>query len=164
MRIPVSSIHGDGRLENKIYQVIIDVHGPGCALGRCKIGLIKLAWNLLWKSTYTRMTLKGDVQVLSEPVGGSKDFIAFGSGLRLCVDVDFARLQMAMFLHFLVTKYRYCTQQKVLISAAVCVCGWVGVCGGGGGGFCFHHFISFVLFSTTDWRWSVVGTWCLVLD
>ncbi|CAN6284314.1 unnamed protein product [Urochloa humidicola] len=43
---------------------------------------------------------------LPEPVGGSKDFIAFGSGLRLCVGVDFARLQMAMFLHFLVTKYR----------------------------------------------------------
>jgi cytochrome P450 len=43
---------------------------------------------------------------LSEPVGGSKDFIAFGSGLRLCVGVDFARLQMAIFLHFLVTKYR----------------------------------------------------------
>jgi len=43
---------------------------------------------------------------LSEPVGSSKDFIAFGSGLRLCVGVDFARLQMTMFLHFLVTKYR----------------------------------------------------------
>jgi cytochrome P450 family 26 subfamily A len=43
---------------------------------------------------------------LSEPVGGSKDFIAFGSGLRLCVGVDFARLQMAILLHFLVTKYR----------------------------------------------------------
>ncbi|KAF8698809.1 hypothetical protein HU200_035068 [Digitaria exilis] len=43
---------------------------------------------------------------LSEPIGGSKDFIAFGSGLRLCVGVDFARLQMSVFLHFLVTNYR----------------------------------------------------------
>ncbi|KAF8729021.1 hypothetical protein HU200_018332 [Digitaria exilis] len=43
---------------------------------------------------------------LTEPIGGSKDFIAFGSGLRLCVGVDFARLQMSVFLHFLVTKYR----------------------------------------------------------
>jgi hypothetical protein len=65
------------------------------------------------------MILKGDVQDLSEPVGGSKDFIAFGSGLRLCVGVDFARLQMAILLHFLVTKYRYCTQQKVLICSSI---------------------------------------------
>ncbi|CAL4914991.1 unnamed protein product [Urochloa decumbens] len=51
---------------------------------------------------------------LPEPVGGSKDFIAFGSGLRLCVGIDFARLQMAMFLHFLVTKYRYCSKPNVV--------------------------------------------------
>ncbi|OEL36169.1 Cytochrome P450 87A3 [Dichanthelium oligosanthes] len=42
-----------------------------------------------------------------EPVGGSKDFMVFGGGLRLCVGADFAKLQMAMFLHCLVTNYRW---------------------------------------------------------
>ncbi|AQK64054.1 cytochrome P450 87A3 [Zea mays] len=42
-----------------------------------------------------------------EPVGGSKDFMAFGGGLRLCVGADFAKLQMAMFIHCLVTKYSW---------------------------------------------------------
>ncbi|KAG0548298.1 hypothetical protein BDA96_01G155100 [Sorghum bicolor] len=42
-----------------------------------------------------------------EPVGGSKDFMAFGGGLRLCVGAEFAKLQMAMFLHYLVTNYRW---------------------------------------------------------
>ncbi|GJN23819.1 hypothetical protein PR202_gb11525 [Eleusine coracana subsp. coracana] len=42
-----------------------------------------------------------------EPVGGSKDFMAFGGGLRLCVGADFAKLQMATFLHCLVIKYRW---------------------------------------------------------
>uniref|UniRef100_A0A8R7TPE4 Cytochrome P450 n=2 Tax=Triticum urartu TaxID=4572 RepID=A0A8R7TPE4_TRIUA len=42
----------------------------------------------------------------TEPAGGSsKEFMAFGGGLRLCVGVDFAKLQMAIFLHCLVTKY-----------------------------------------------------------
>ncbi|XP_044318451.1 cytochrome P450 87A3 [Triticum aestivum] len=44
----------------------------------------------------------------TEPVGGSsKDFMAFGGGLRLCVGADFAKLQMAIFLHCLVTKYSW---------------------------------------------------------
>ncbi|KAL6883484.1 hypothetical protein ACP4OV_010898 [Aristida adscensionis] len=43
----------------------------------------------------------------SEPIGGSKHFVAFGSGLRYCVGADFAKLQLAIFLHFLVTKYRW---------------------------------------------------------
>ncbi|KAL6637190.1 hypothetical protein ACP70R_024762 [Stipagrostis hirtigluma subsp. patula] len=42
-----------------------------------------------------------------EPLGGSKDFMAFGGGLRLCVGADFAKMQMAIFLHCLVTKYRW---------------------------------------------------------
>ncbi|KAG0548296.1 hypothetical protein BDA96_01G154900 [Sorghum bicolor] len=42
-----------------------------------------------------------------EPVGGSKNFMAFGGGLRLCVGADFAKLQMAIFLHCLVIKYRW---------------------------------------------------------
>lgn len=33
--------------------------------------------------------------------------MAFGGGLRLCVGADFAKLQIAVFLHCLVTKYRY---------------------------------------------------------
>ncbi|XP_048531142.1 cytochrome P450 87A3-like [Triticum urartu] len=45
---------------------------------------------------------------IAEPLGGaSKDFMAFGGGLRLCVGAEFAKLQMAIFLHSLVTKYRW---------------------------------------------------------
>ncbi|KAF5451524.1 hypothetical protein F2P56_026628 [Juglans regia] len=38
---------------------------------------------------------------------GSKTFMAFGGGVRLCVGADFAKLQMAIFIHYLVTKYRW---------------------------------------------------------
>lgn len=36
----------------------------------------------------------------------SKHFMAFGGGMRFCVGTDFAKVQMAVFLHCLVTKYR----------------------------------------------------------
>ncbi|XP_023520739.1 cytochrome P450 87A3-like [Cucurbita pepo subsp. pepo] len=39
--------------------------------------------------------------------GASRHFIAFGRGLRFCIGADFAKLQMAVFLHNLVTKYRF---------------------------------------------------------
>ncbi|KAK1559342.1 hypothetical protein Q3G72_013471 [Acer saccharum] len=38
---------------------------------------------------------------------GSKTFMGFGCGVRLCVGAEFAKLQMATFLHYLVTKYRW---------------------------------------------------------
>ncbi|GMH26598.1 hypothetical protein Nepgr_028441 [Nepenthes gracilis] len=38
---------------------------------------------------------------------GSKNFMAFGGGVRLCAGADFAKLQMAIFLHHLVTRYRW---------------------------------------------------------
>ncbi|KAL4309537.1 hypothetical protein GQ457_01G003710 [Hibiscus cannabinus] len=37
----------------------------------------------------------------------SKNFMAFGGGMRFCIGADFAKLQMAVFLHCLVTKYRW---------------------------------------------------------
>ncbi|TVU16096.1 hypothetical protein EJB05_39645 [Eragrostis curvula] len=40
---------------------------------------------------------------------GSKHFMAFGGGLRSCVGADFSKLQMSIFLHFLVTRYRWKT-------------------------------------------------------
>ncbi|KAF8412314.1 hypothetical protein HHK36_000275 [Tetracentron sinense] len=40
---------------------------------------------------------------------GSKNFMAFGGGVRLCVGAEFSKLQMAIFLHYLVTKYRWIT-------------------------------------------------------
>ncbi|XP_066335805.1 cytochrome P450 87A3-like [Miscanthus floridulus] len=46
---------------------------------------------------------------IPEPVGASKDFMAFGGGLRLCAGADFSKMQMAMFLHYLVTNYRWKT-------------------------------------------------------
>nr|XP_048334324.1 cytochrome P450 87A3-like isoform X2 [Ziziphus jujuba var. spinosa] len=38
---------------------------------------------------------------------GSKTFMAFGGGVRLCVGADFAKLKMAIFLHYLVLNYRW---------------------------------------------------------
>ncbi|XP_061337302.1 cytochrome P450 87A3 isoform X2 [Gastrolobium bilobum] len=39
--------------------------------------------------------------------GASKNFMAFGGGMRFCVGTDFTKVQMAVFLHSLVTKYRW---------------------------------------------------------
>ncbi|KAH6818203.1 cytochrome P450 [Perilla frutescens var. frutescens] len=39
--------------------------------------------------------------------GASKNFMAFGGGMRFCVGTDFTKLQMAVFLHCLVTKYNW---------------------------------------------------------
>ncbi|KAF7139596.1 hypothetical protein RHSIM_Rhsim07G0133600 [Rhododendron simsii] len=41
-----------------------------------------------------------------ELTGASKHFMAFGCGMRFCLGTDFAKVQMAVFLHCLVTKYR----------------------------------------------------------
>ncbi|XVF33398.1 hypothetical protein REPUB_Repub17cG0165200 [Reevesia pubescens] len=38
---------------------------------------------------------------------GSKTFMAFGGGVRLCVGADFAKVQLAIFIHHMVTKYRW---------------------------------------------------------
>nr|UAK14955.1 cytochrome P450 708A16 [Iberis amara] len=38
---------------------------------------------------------------------GSKDFMAFGGGVRQCVGAEFARLQISIFLHYLVTNYNF---------------------------------------------------------
>nr|GMD38965.1 cytochrome P450 87A3-like [Ipomoea batatas] len=37
----------------------------------------------------------------------SKKFMAFGGGQRLCAGADFAKLAMAIMLHYLVTKYKW---------------------------------------------------------
>ncbi|KAI7987680.1 Cytochrome P450 87A3 [Camellia lanceoleosa] len=39
--------------------------------------------------------------------GASKHFMAFGGGMRFCVGTDFTKVQMAVFLHCLATKYRW---------------------------------------------------------
>ncbi|XP_057976089.1 cytochrome P450 87A3 [Malania oleifera] len=41
--------------------------------------------------------------------GASKHFMAFGGGMRFCVGTEFTKMQMAVFLHCLVTKYRWLT-------------------------------------------------------
>ncbi|XP_062146144.1 cytochrome P450 87A3 [Alnus glutinosa] len=41
--------------------------------------------------------------------GASKHFMAFGGGIRFCVGTEFTKVQMAVFLHCLVTKYRWQT-------------------------------------------------------
>ncbi|AEE28920.1 cytochrome P450, family 87, subfamily A, polypeptide 2 [Arabidopsis thaliana] len=43
----------------------------------------------------------------SKVTNASKHFMAFGGGMRFCVGTDFTKLQMAAFLHSLVTKYRW---------------------------------------------------------
>ncbi|VVB00126.1 unnamed protein product [Arabis nemorensis] len=42
-----------------------------------------------------------------ELISGSKTFMAFGGGARLCAGAEFARLQIAIFIHHLVTKYDF---------------------------------------------------------
>lgn len=37
---------------------------------------------------------------------GSKDFMAFGGGMRFCVGANYSKIQISVFLHHLVTKYR----------------------------------------------------------
>ncbi|KAH6774118.1 cytochrome P450 [Perilla frutescens var. hirtella] len=37
----------------------------------------------------------------------SRNFMAFGGGMRFCVGTDFTKLQMAVFLHCLVTNYKW---------------------------------------------------------
>ncbi|XP_043717919.1 cytochrome P450 87A3-like [Telopea speciosissima] len=44
-----------------------------------------------------------------ETNAGSKNFIAFGGGSRFCVGAEFAKLQIAIFLHYLITGYRWKT-------------------------------------------------------
>ncbi|KAG8496029.1 hypothetical protein CXB51_009402 [Gossypium anomalum] len=39
--------------------------------------------------------------------GATKNFMAFGGGMRFCVGADFSKVQMAVFLHCLVTKYKW---------------------------------------------------------
>ncbi|KAK8520907.1 hypothetical protein V6N13_077039 [Hibiscus sabdariffa] len=39
--------------------------------------------------------------------GASRNFMAFGGGMRFCVGTDFTKVQMAIFLHCLLTKYRW---------------------------------------------------------
>ncbi|KAI9180168.1 hypothetical protein LWI28_001917 [Acer negundo] len=38
---------------------------------------------------------------------GSKTFMGFGIGVRLCIGAEFAKVQMAVYLHHLVTKYNW---------------------------------------------------------
>ncbi|KAK4262725.1 hypothetical protein QN277_028251 [Acacia crassicarpa] len=42
-----------------------------------------------------------------ETNGRSKNFMAFGGGMRFCVGTEFTKVQMAVFLHCLVTKFRW---------------------------------------------------------
>ncbi|CAN4075943.1 unnamed protein product [Withania somnifera] len=39
--------------------------------------------------------------------GASRNLTAFGGGMRFCVGTDFAKVQMAVFLHFFLTKYKW---------------------------------------------------------
>ncbi|XP_010545893.1 PREDICTED: cytochrome P450 87A3-like [Tarenaya hassleriana] len=43
----------------------------------------------------------------SETSNASKHFMAFGGGMRLCSGTDFAKLEIAVFIHCLITKFRW---------------------------------------------------------
>ncbi|KAL0373628.1 UNVERIFIED_CONTAM: cytochrome [Sesamum radiatum] len=46
----------------------------------------------------------------------SKKFLAFGGGRRLCAGADYAKLQIAIFIHYLVTQYRWkITKEGVIV-------------------------------------------------
>ncbi|MQM02279.1 hypothetical protein Taro_035045, partial [Colocasia esculenta] len=42
----------------------------------------------------------------SDSSGMPKNFMAFGGGMRFCVGTDFTKMEMAVFLHYLVINYR----------------------------------------------------------
>ncbi|KAE8683831.1 Generative cell specific-1 [Hibiscus syriacus] len=44
---------------------------------------------------------------MGEMNGASRNFMAFGGGMRFCVGTDFTKVQMAVFLQCLITKYRW---------------------------------------------------------
>ncbi|KAE9450897.1 hypothetical protein C3L33_17192, partial [Rhododendron williamsianum] len=52
------------------------------------------------------LLIRNDDMQEMELTGASKHFTAFGGGMRFCLGTDFAKVQMAVFLHCLVTKYR----------------------------------------------------------
>jgi cytochrome P450 len=43
--------------------------------------------------------------ILQEPIKPFS-FVAFGAGPRLCLGMNLAKLEISLFVHFLVTKYR----------------------------------------------------------
>ncbi|MQL88786.1 hypothetical protein Taro_021364 [Colocasia esculenta] len=43
----------------------------------------------------------------SDSSGMHKNFMAFGGGMRFCVGTDFTKMEMAVFLHYLVINYRW---------------------------------------------------------
>ncbi|VVA95757.1 unnamed protein product [Arabis nemorensis] len=47
-----------------------------------------------------------------EMIWGSKTFMVFGGGVRLCAGAEFARLQIAMFLHHLFAYYDFSVVQE----------------------------------------------------
>jgi hypothetical protein len=88
---------------------------------------------------------------------GSRHFMAFGGGLRLCVGADFSKLQMAIFLHFLVTKYRcsYCFSDDRTWSSKFSKCSYL------------FHFLVTIYFKTFQvdtirWRQDSPDTWARI--
>lgn len=61
--------------------------------------------NLLESSSFQFLT-KIEYKQGMEVHVASKQFMAFGGGMRFCVGTDFTKVQMAVFLHCLVTRYR----------------------------------------------------------
>ncbi|XP_059664075.1 cytochrome P450 87A3-like [Cornus florida] len=60
-----------------------------------------------WRWKVSRVRMKNDGTREMELNIVSKQFMAFGGGMRFCVGADFAKVRMAVFLHCLVTKYRW---------------------------------------------------------
>ncbi|GAB4834376.1 hypothetical protein Ancab_032630 [Ancistrocladus abbreviatus] len=66
---------------------------------RLEIRKSKMTWEDYRSMSFTHMG--------KELHMGTKSFMAFGGGARLCAGADFAKLQMALFLHHLLTKYKW---------------------------------------------------------
>ncbi|KAJ1277205.1 hypothetical protein BS78_05G277200, partial [Paspalum vaginatum] len=113
MKFTSSVIHESLRLAN-IAPVLFrkakqDVHIKGYTIPKGWILMICPAAVHLNPTTYNDPVVFNPWRWkdITEPVGGSNDFLAFGWGLRFCVGADFAKLQITIFLHNLVTKYRW---------------------------------------------------------
>ncbi|GFQ00949.1 cytochrome p450 87a3 [Phtheirospermum japonicum] len=65
-----------------------------------------VTWEEFKSMTYTQQVINEALR-LGRPEFVSKNLKPFGGGIKQCVGADFSRASMAIFLHVLVTKYRW---------------------------------------------------------
>lgn len=104
MKILLLSIHGDGRCVIIFQNYVQQFTASSLLLYINQLESEFRTQSFLFLNCMKNGGLQG-----VELNGASKHFMAFGGGMRFCVGTDFTKVQMAVFLHCLVTKYRWKT-------------------------------------------------------